>query len=41
VYAILGAGLGYIAAATVDIVYLAREDVPDTAPRMFSIGGRF
>jgi hypothetical protein len=41
VYAIVGAGLGYVAAAAVDIVYLAREDVPEAAPRMFSIGGRF
>lgn len=41
VYAAIGAGLGYIAAAAVDIVYLAREDVPAAAPRMFSIGGRF
>lgn len=40
-YAIVGAGLGYVVAATVDIAYLAREDVPETAPRMLSIGGRF
>jgi len=41
VTAIIGAGVGYVAAAAIDIIYLAREDVPDAAPRMFSIGGRF
>jgi hypothetical protein len=40
-YAIVGAGIGYVAAAAIDIIYLAREDVPDATPRMFSIGGRF
>jgi hypothetical protein len=32
---------GYLAAAMFDVGYLAREDVPEAAPRMFSIGGRF
>lgn len=41
VYAIVGAGLGYVAAAAFDIAYLAYEDVPEAAPRMFSFGGRF
>jgi hypothetical protein len=40
-FAIVGAGVGYVAAAAFDIAYLAREDVPESAPRMFSIGGRF
>ena len=39
-YAIVGGGLGYLAAAAVDIGYLAREEI-ETAPRMFTIGGRF
>jgi hypothetical protein len=41
VYAIFGAGLGYVAAAVFDIAYLAYEDVPEARPRMFSIGARF
>jgi hypothetical protein len=40
-YAIVGASIGYIAAAMFDVGYLARVDVPEAAPRMFSIGGRF
>jgi len=40
-YGIVGGVLGYVAAAAFDIGYLAREDVSGTAPRMFSIGGRF
>lgn len=36
-----GAFLGYLAAAIVDIAVVAREDGPEAAPRLLSIGGRF
>ena len=36
-----GAFLGYLAAAIVDIVVVAREDGPAAAPRLLSFGGRF
>jgi len=37
----IGALIGYVAAAVVDIAVIAREDDATAATRMFSVGGRF
>jgi hypothetical protein len=40
-FSAVGAMVGYVAAATIDIAYVAREDDATATPRMFSVGGRF